>query len=217
MNEFKIKREERIIPELHVTSRLEGKIGIIVIPGFGTKTTEEFYAEVTHLLAGGATSFIIDLRKNPGGYVRTCVEIASAWLDGNKLITALRGRGGEEQYASIPVGVTLVGKPTVVLVSESTASASEIFSGALQDWKAATIVGTTTFGKGIAQSDIRYHDGSSLHLTTARWYTPSGREIHGKGIQPDIEVFRQVLGPGEEKTPRDSQMERALEYLVTGK
>ncbi|MDO8558477.1 MAG: S41 family peptidase [bacterium] len=212
---FKIKREERIIAELHVSSRLVGKTGIIIVPEFGTDTEKEFYAVVKDFLSRGATSFIIDLRKNPGGSVGVCVAITSAWTDKKKLVTAMKEKDGIREYFS-ESGGKLFGKKTVVLVSGSSASASEILAGALQDWGAATVVGTTTFGKGVAQAHIAYPDGSSLILTVARWYTPSGREIHGKGIKPDIEVKNESDDAGKDAS-HDAQMERALEYLTTGR
>ena len=209
-------REEIILPDTRVIWRLESGIGIITLPHFGDNTVTELFAAIRESLAAGATAFIVDVRNNPGGRLDAAVLIASAWATNtDQTVTTLQGKTDEKAYyaAQIPTQLALTGKKTIVLVNGSSASASEILTGTLQDWEAATVIGTTTFGKGIAQSVIPLSDGSSVHITSAYWLTPQGRRIHGKGLAPDITV---EMTPEDIEAKRDPQLARAMEFLQTG-
>ena len=139
---------------------------------------------------GPLSGLVIDLRDNPGGYLRQAVAVADLWLaDGTIVSTIDRGRDSQQDRAQA-VG-TDKATPLVVLINGGSASAAEILAGALQDLQRATLLGYTSYGKGSVQQFFELADGSALKLTTARYLTPSGRFIHGSGIKPDL-----VLGDG---------------------
>ncbi len=194
--EYTIVRE--IIHVQSVRSHIEsGDIGYIRITQFNQEAYEGLRRAFDHFRAepGDAKlkGYILDLRNNPGGLLNQAVEITNAFVDGGPIVTT-RGRDPEQQqsYSARP-GVNLSeGKPVVVLINGGSASASEIVSGALQDLKRATVVGTRSFGKGSVQTILPLGDEGALKLTTARYYTPSGRSIQAKGIDPDIVVVENI-------------------------
>jgi len=152
---------------------------------------------------------VVDLRNNPGGYLDTAVNMAGYWLGQNVIVVSKNAREIEREYRSNGLG-ELKHIPTIILVNEGSASASEILAGALQDYKQATILGEKTFGKGSVQELESLSDGSALKLTVARWYTPLGRSIEEQGILPDIEV---ILTQEDYILNRDPQLDRALLIL----
>ena len=179
---------------------------------------------------GKIQGLILDLRNNPGGLLTSSVEVAEKFLEPGKLVVYTEGRVRNQNMrfqASAKRGYTDF--PMVVLVNQGSASASEIVAGALQDWGRAVLLGTQTFGKGSVQTIIPLSDGSGLRLTTAKYFTPKGRSIHGKGITPDIVVELPkppAPAPGEappkpltgtetsqELLKRDVQLQRALDLL----
>src|SRR5262250_1535227 len=172
---------------------------------------------------------VLDLRNNPGGLLTSSVEVAEKFIEPGKLVVYTEGRvrnqnmrfqaSGKHTYADFPI---------VVLVNQGSASASEIVAGALQDWGRAVVLGTQSFGKGSVQTIIPLSDGSGLRLTTAKYYTPKGRSIHGKGITPDIIVEAPKPAPGQaaeaappldeqarlnDQLKKDPQLQRALDLL----
>lgn len=167
---------------------LDDHIGYIRLTQFQEQTAADLKQALKRLLADGAQSLILDLRNNPGGLLTSAVEVSEQFLPKNKLIVSIRGRSGasEEYHANDDSPVTDL--PMIILVNAGSASASEIVSGALQDWGRAVLLGTTTFGKGSVQTIIALSDNSGLRLTTAKYYTPKDRSIHGVGIVPDIVV-----------------------------
>ncbi len=194
--EYTIVRE--IIHVQSVRSHIEsGDIGYIRITQFNQEAYEGLRRAFDHFRAepGDAKlkGYILDLRNNPGGLLNQAVEITNAFVDGGPIVTT-RGRDPEQQHSySARRGVNLSeGKPVVVLINGGSASASEIVSGALQDLKRATLVGTRSFGKGSVQTILPLGDEGALKLTTARYYTPSGRSIQAKGIDPDIVVVENI-------------------------
>ncbi len=194
--EYTIVRE--IIHVQSVRSHVEsGDIGYIRITQFNQEAYEGLRRAFDHFRAepGDAKlkGYILDLRNNPGGLLNQAVEITNAFVDGGPLVTT-RGRDPEQQQSySARRGVNLSeGKPVAVLINGGSASASEIVSGALQDLKRATLVGTRSFGKGSVQTILPLGDEGALKLTTARYYTPSGRSIQAKGIDPDIVVLENI-------------------------
>jgi carboxyl-terminal processing protease len=160
--------------------------------------------------------YILDLRNNPGGLVDQSVEVVNAFLQRGEIVST-RGRGVDEmqRYNARPDGDLSQGKPLVVLINGGSASASEIVSGALQDHKRATLIGTRSFGKGSVQTIIPLGQNGALRLTTARYFTPSGRSIQAKGIEPDIKVLEDV--PDGLKGKVDSNGEASLKgHLKNG-
>ncbi len=185
---------------------LEDKIGYIAVTSFDEVTEGQFKNAVDKLTADGMKSLIIDLRDNGGGLLDVCVNMADYILDENKLIVYTEDRLGEgEQYYSVDGHKVSV--PMVVLVNEYSASASEVFTGALKDNGVVTVMGTTSFGKGIVQSIFPLTDGSAVKLTTMSYFCPSGVCIHGIGIEPDIAVEENY------ETEEDEQKKAAMDFL----
>lgn len=153
------------------------KTGYIRINKFGERTYEEFMQSLEGLQKKGTTQLIIDLRGNGGGFLNEAVQIADEFIDGNKMIVYTQGdKSAKTEYTAKRPGIFEKGK-VVVLIDESSASASEVLAGALQDWDRATIIGRRSFGKGLVQQQFGLSDGSALRLTIARYYTPLGRNI----------------------------------------
>ncbi len=171
---------------------ISGEIGYIELSQFGENAYVETKAAIESLKKNGAGAFILDLRGNPGGLLEECVKIAEIFLPEGPIVSVADKNGKREIRSSSSSGL---GMPLVVLVDGGSASASEIVAGAVQDRKVGTVVGTKTFGKGLVQTLINLSEGSGLRLTTAKYYTPSGRSIHGVGIEPDVVI--QPLEPAD--------------------
>jgi carboxyl-terminal processing protease len=191
---FDVTLTRAIIRVVSVKSKLEpGKIGYARIASFGEHTETEFLAalaEMRRKAGGHLNGFVLDLRNDPGGLLDTAVGVAGDFLDGGVVVTT-RGRNADDDqtFRAPPGGDRLKGVPVMVLINGASASASEIVAGALQDRKRATLLGTRSFGKGSVQTIIPLDGDGALRLTTARYYTPSGRSIQGDGIIPDIVVL----------------------------
>jgi carboxyl-terminal processing protease len=191
---FDVKLTREVIKVVAVKRRFEGDYGVIRISAFNEKTGEETAEAVRALKAEkpNLKGYIVDLRNNPGGLLDQAIEVSDIFLDGGEVVSQ-RGRDPRDiqRYNAEPGDLT-EGKPIVVLVNSGSASASEIVAGALQDRKRAEVVGLTTFGKGSVQTVIPLRGGmdGALKLTTARYFTPSGRSIQRTGIEPDLEVAR---------------------------
>jgi len=172
------------------SERLPRDVGWIRIFQFQENTGREVRRALAALEKGDGPldSLILDLRLNPGGYLDEAVEVADVFLDDGVIVTT-RGRAVQEATENAHQPGSRVDLPLVVLQNHGSASAAEIVAGALQDQQRATIVGTTSFGKGSVQTTYEFTDGSALKLTIARYYTPNGRSIHGTGIAPDIRVL----------------------------
>jgi carboxyl-terminal processing protease len=175
-----------------VTSRREGDIAYVRIPGFNEKTgasVEKAVLDLKKQIGPELKGYVLDLRNNPGGLVSQAVRVSDDFLDAGEIVS-IRGRSAENfQRYSAREGDIAEGKPIVVLINAGTASASEIVSGALKDNKRATVIGMISFGKGSVQTNIPLGVGlGALHLTTGRYYTPSGHSIQAQGIFPDIRV-----------------------------
>ncbi len=193
---------------------LEDGIGYVSVIEFDEVTAKQFKDKIEDLRGQGMERLIIDLRDNPGGELNTVVSMADYLIgDGGRILTISDKYGNEEIYKAED-GHSL-DIPMVVLVNENSASASEVLTGALKDYDAATVVGTQTFGKGIVQSLIPLSDGSAVKLTTSHYYTPGGLDIHGKGISPDVEVElgdearRMAVLPQE----LDNQLQKGIEVI----
>jgi carboxyl-terminal processing protease len=180
-----------------VRSRTEGDdVGFIRITQFNEQTTEglkKAIADISTQSGDKLKGFIIDLRNNPGGLLDQAISVSDAFLEKGEIVST-RGRQAEEtQRFNARAGDLTKGKPVIVLINGGSASASEIVAGALQDHRRATIIGTRSFGKGSVQTIIPLGStNGALRLTTARYFTPSGRSIQAKGITPDIEQLQDV-------------------------
>ena len=196
-----------------VRSRAEGgDVGYIRLTQFNEQTFDGLRSAIDKLNsdigADKLKGYVLDLRNNPGGLLDQAVMVSDAFLDRGEIVST-RGRNPDEtQRFSAKSGDLTKGKPIVVLVNGGSASASEIVAGALQDHKRATVLGTRSFGKGSVQSIIPLGGSGALRLTTARYYTPSGRSIQAKGIEPDQEILQEV--PDELKGKDETKGEAGL-------
>ena len=167
---------------------ISDKIGYAKLSGFSDNTSEELEEALVKMEEKGMRGLVLDLRDNPGGLLSQSARVTEKFVKENQLIVSTEGRNAKEQDRLIAKSETNRGLPLVVLVNEGSASASEIVAGCLQDLKRAKLVGAKTFGKGSVQSILPMRDGSALRLTTAKYFTPSHRTIHNKGIEPDYTV-----------------------------
>ena len=174
---FEITRGEIPIYSVDVSYMVNNTTGYIKIGRFGEKTYEEFIDALAKLKKQGANQLVIDLRSNPGGYLGAVIKMVNEFLDKGELIVYTQGRTQPKKSFYADVKGNYFGNKVVVLVDEYSASASEIFAGAIQDNDRGTIIGRRTFGKGLVQEQIPFYDGSAIRLTVARYYTPSGRSI----------------------------------------
>ena len=199
---------------IHVVSvsqkLIDGTVGYVRLRQFGAKTAEEMAAAITALKAQGATSLIIDLRNNGGGYIDAAVDVVGQFLDKTDglVVYTIDRSNRRREYRSAISGAAM---PTVVLVNEYSASASEITAGALRDHGLAKLVGKKSFGKGSVQQLYPFSDGSALKLTIAKFYTPSGYVINKQGLEPDVlvEMEPKFVGRGE----NDVQLKKAVEVI----
>lgn len=209
---FTITRKKIEVPTIEY-KMLDNKIGYITITEFDAITVDQFNTAVNTLEKKGMKGLVVDVRNNPGGLLDAVVKILDRLLPKELLVyTEDKNNVREEEYATDNTKVTV---PMAVLINGNSASASEIFAGALQDYKAATIIGTTSYGKGIVQKIIPISDGTAVKLTISKYYTPKGRNIHGKGITPDItldlteSMKKEVTIPVE----KDNQLQRAIKEI----
>jgi len=190
-----------------------GNIGYIRISSFNEQTTDELKKAIgdisKQIPSESLAGYVVDLRNNPGGLLDQAVSVSSAFMARGEVVST-RGRTPEETQRFTAHGGDLIkGKPLVVLINGGSASASEIVAGAMHDHKRATLIGTRSFGKGSVQTIIPLGTGNgALALTTARYFTPSGRSIQAKGVAPDIEVLQEV--PDELKTRSETKGEASM-------
>lgn len=191
---------------------LDDGIGYIKIAEFGEKTAEEFADAVSELEAQGMTAMIVDLRNNPGGMVDSVTKLLDQILPEGVVVWTEDKNGNKKEYTS---DAACLDYPMAVLINENSASSSEIFAGAIRDYDYGTLIGTKTFGKGIVQSIRRLADGSAIKLTTSRYFTPNGQNIHGEGIEPDIELEYEYFDQDatEYDMMDDNQILKAIEVL----
>lgn len=206
---FKITRADIIIPSVK-SEILDGNIGYLQISQFGDDTTRLAVAAAKDFKQKGVKAILLDLRGNPGGLLDSSIDVASLWLP--KGDTVLQQKRGDKvtDTAHATGNDILRDIPTVVLINEGSASASEIVAGALKDHGSATLIGKKTYGKGSVQELQKFRGGSELKVTVARWYTPHGQNIDKTGISPDREV---TISDDDYKNDRDPQKAAALEFL----
>lgn len=192
-----------------------GDIGYIYVSGFDKVTSTQFRQALDDIEANNAKALIVDIRDNGGGMLDVVVDMLDRLLPEGLLVYTETNQGRDEEYYS--TNEESYDKPMAVLINGYSASASEVFAGAVQDYKAGTIIGTTSYGKGIVQSIFSLNkdgDGSAIKLTTARYYTPNGRNIHGIGITPDITVeYNDELVEERDGLYYDNQLLMAISVL----
>ena len=195
---------------------LPDNIGYVSMFDFSTGSTAKVAAAIEDLQAQGATALIFDLRGNPGGYLHEAVLTAGLFLPGDSVVLIERTNEDEvvltpaDYRSPEPIAADI---PMVVLVNGGSASASEIVAGALQDYGRAVLIGEQTFGKGSVQLVHELSNGAELRVTKARWFTPNDHAIHGEGLAPDIVV---EYTAEDAEADLDPQLDRAVEYLLTG-
>lgn len=193
-----------------ISKMLPGQVGYLHLTVFGANTGRELDQALTKLDGQGAHAYVLDLRDNGGGYLTAAVDVASRFVPNGPIVSVKERGGSNTQYNAEDTAIAP--RPLVVLVNRYTASASEITSGAIQDNGVGTLMGSRTFGKGVVQTIFPIADGSAIKVTTARYYTPNGRDINSVGIQPDIPSALGKNGRIGVLT-RDSQLQQALTYL----
>ena len=204
----KITRQNIQVPSVN-TKILDGNVGYIQITTFADDTSSLIKQAATKMKQANVKGIVLDLRNNPGGLLTAAVDVSSEWLPqgtlvlqekrGNTVVNSYNAEGNDELH----------GVPTVVLVNDGSASASEITTGALHDNKAAYVMGTKSYGKGVVQQLINFGDGSQLKVTVASWYRPDGENINHKGITPD----KTVKQPDNATADNDPQLQAAEAYL----
>ncbi len=204
--EIEVVRDEIELPS--VRFEMKGDIAYINISYFSERTNEELSSVLQSITQEAATGIILDLRSNPGGLLQTVVEVASRFLKEGVVVNVVDNQGKHTATMVKPKGVA-TDLPLIVLVDSYSASGSEVLAGALQDYARATIAGTRTYGKGSINILHQLKDGSGLYITTARWLTPNGRRIEGKGIEPDLGCELELEG--------EDAIQWAIEYLKGNK
>lgn len=209
---FEITRRKVVTNPIE-SKKLENNIGYIQITSFDEDTADNFKFEYEKLKNGGIMSLIIDLRNNGGGLVSETLEILDYIVPKGKELLITVDKDGKEEIEKSEEDV-LIEMPIVVLVNGNSASASEILAGALKDLDEATIVGTTTYGKGVIQQFLTLRDGSGLKVTTHEYYTPNRNKINGIGIEPDEVVeLPDGVNPLYVTEDNDTQLQKAIEIL----
>src|SRR5712692_2686025 len=224
--DFFITREQIRVQSVRA-NQLEPGIEYIRLRQFQEQTANDLEVSLDkYVKEGKIQGLVLDLRNNPGGLLTSAVEVTEKFLESGKLVVYTEGRvRNQNMRFSSNAKRVFSDFPIVVLVNQGSASASEIVAGALQDWGRAVVIGTQSFGKGSVQTIIPLSDGSGLRLTTAKYFTPNGRSIHGKGITPDIVVelpkepkeapARQPSLDPLEDLKKDIQVQRAIDVIKT--
>jgi carboxyl-terminal processing protease len=207
---FDVKIVRDIIKIRAVRARTEGNVGILRITTFNEQTYENLEKGIAEIKAelgdDKVMGYVVDLRNNPGGLLSQAIEVSDAFLESGEIVST-RGRNLEEaDRVNAKPGDLTGGKPVVVLINQGSASASEIVAGALQDQRRAILVGAKTFGKGSVQTVMRLGDKGAMKLTTARYFTPSGRSIQALGIEPDILVEERKIAGAEGEGEADRRL-----------
>ena len=223
--DFDIVREQIRVHSVR-TQDLGSGIAYLKLRQFQEQTAHDVETALEKFAKGGMKALVLDLRNNPGGLLTSAVEVTEKFVEDGKLVVYTEGRvRNQNMRFSAHAKKAYSSLPMVILVNQGSASASEIVAGALQDYGRAMLVGTQTFGKGSVQTIIPLSDGSGLRLTTAKYFTPKGRSIHGKGITPDIvvEVPKDTTAAKDKPTipdpvedmKKDVQLQRALDVIKT--
>ncbi|MBQ1997348.1 MAG: S41 family peptidase, partial [Alphaproteobacteria bacterium] len=188
-----VKFAEKVVDGADIEDKDTPKIGYVRISDFGATTARDLEDAIKKLEKKDVVGYVVDVRNNPGGYLTAAIDVSDAFLEDGEIVST---RGKEktdiERVYATPGDLT-GGKPVVVLINHGSASASEIVAGALQDNGRGLVMGSQSFGKGSVQQQKPLGDGTAIHITIARYYTPSGRSIQNEGITPDVEVLHSKL------------------------
>ena len=209
---FDVERRDITLPSVS-HKMLQDRIGYIYINSFESETATQFEEAVSDLEKQGMEALVLDVRYNPGGLVTSVVKILDDILPEGVVVYTEDKNGDRQNYTSS--GDTHFDYPMAVLINGDSASAAEILAGAIKDYEYGTLIGTTTYGKGIVQTNFPLEDGDAVKLTTAKYFTPNGNYIHGVGIEPDIELEYEYLDPEGEvyEETYDNQIQKAIEIL----
>lgn len=216
--DFEVERRE-VEMDTVTYHMLENNIGYLYISEFDGVTTEQTKNAINDLVKQGMQSIIVDLRDNPGGRLDVIEEVMDMFISKDKLLMYMKTKAGDRtEYYSKTVGM-IPDMPMAMLINGNSASASELFVGAMQCYDRATLVGTTTFGKGVVQSIFPLGDGTALKLTTAKYYLPNDENIHKVGVRPDVvvELPKGVKSCWELTEEQDNQLQAAIKILTENK
>ncbi|MBO5946528.1 MAG: S41 family peptidase [Alphaproteobacteria bacterium] len=194
-----VKHDVKMLADADPDDKETPKIGYIRISDFGATTSRDLNKAIKELEKDKVVGYVVDVRNNPGGYLTAAIDVSDAFLDGGEIVST-RGKDKTDiERVFAKPGDLVNGKPVVVLINHGSASASEIVAGALQDNGRGLVMGSQSFGKGSVQQQKPLGDGTAIHITIARYYTPSGRSIQNEGITPDIEVLHSKVEVLEKK------------------
>lgn len=212
--DFKIVRDIIKIKDIKDARIIEDGIGYIRMVEFRENTFLDFNAALERLSKDGMNALVLDLRNNPGGLLEVAVKICERFIEKGKLILSTQGRASGQNLEFIShTNNPILELPLVILINEGSASGSEIVAGCLQDYKRAIIMGNKSFGKGSVQTVIPLSDGSALRLTTSKYLTPKGNQIHGKGVVPNIVVEESKIAPTDKEEIKAEKPEAIFEKL----
>ena len=214
--EFNLKRKKLEVDTVNyrMEDRSGKKIGYISVSEFDEVTASQFKSAISELSKEGMEGLVIDLRDNPGGLLDVTCEMLDRMIKKGLLVYTVDKYG--KRVDEDATDSDSFDKPVAILVNGNSASASEVFSGAMKDYKAATLVGTKTFGKGIVQSIVPFGDGTAMKVTVSKYYTPNGVNIHGTGIEPDVvvELSKDATKNGKYERKNDNQLDKALDVVI---
>lgn len=212
--DFNIIRDVIKVKDIKEAKILEDGIGYIRLIEFRENTPQDLKLALENLKKEGMNGLILDLRNNPGGLLDSAVEVAEKFIEQGKMVVYTKGRKASQDLEFISKERDpLLNFPVVVLINEGSASGSEIVAGCLKDYKRAIILGVKSFGKGSVQTVIPLNDGSALRLTTSKYFTPKGNQIHGKGVMPDIVVEEGKIELANEKEPEVSKPQEIFDQI----
>lgn len=214
--EFNLERKKLEVDTVNyrMEERSGKKIGYISVSEFDEVTASQFKNAISELNKEGMEGLVIDLRDNPGGLLDVTCEMLDRMIKKGLLVYTVDKNG--KRVDEDATDSDSFDKPVAILVNGNSASASEVFSGAMKDYKAATLVGTRTFGKGIVQSIVPFGDGTAMKVTVSKYYTPNGVNIHGTGIEPDVvvELSKDATKNGKYDRKYDNQLDKAIDVVV---
>ena len=214
--EFNLERKKLEVDTVNyrMEERSGKKIGYISVSEFDEVTASQFKNAISELNKEGMEGLVIDLRDNPGGLLDVTCDMLDRMIKKGLLVYTVDKNG--KRVDEDATDSDSFDKPVAILVNGNSASASEVFSGAMKDYKAATLVGTRTFGKGIVQSIVPFGDGTAMKVTVSKYYTPNGVNIHGTGIEPDVvvELSKDATKNGKYERKNDNQLDKALDVVV---
>ena len=194
-----VKSSEKMLADADPDDKDTPKIGYIRISDFGATTARDLKKAIEKLEKSKVAGYVLDVRNNPGGYLTAAIDVSDAFLDSGEIVSTRGKEKSDIDRVYAKPGDMTNGKPVVVLINHGSASASEIVAGALQDNGRGLVMGSQSFGKGSVQQQKPLGDGTAIHITIARYYTPSGRSIQNEGITPDVEVLHSKVEVLEKK------------------